>query len=86
MSPCNFTEVNLSPLSPGKRLFVMRQLCGETMRTVAAECGICLPTLRALERDRRKPQVRTMQALANYFQVPLTYLTDPARPVDPTAC
>ncbi|WP_376790089.1 helix-turn-helix transcriptional regulator [Thermoflexus sp.] len=60
-----------------------REEAGKTVRECAALLGISLARYRAYEAGQRDPTLPELEALAWFFQRPLSVLLDPDRPASP---
>lgn len=60
----------------GERIKTMRESRGMTQVQLAAEMGVSRSAIGMYERDEREPDLDTIEALADIFNVPMSALTD----------
>ena len=61
----------------GKRLNILRQERGLSIRTLAAKSGLAVNTLSLIENGKTSPSVSTLHQLAIALQIPITRFFDP---------
>jgi transcriptional regulator with XRE-family HTH domain len=61
----------------GKRLNILRQERGFSIRTLAAKSGLAVNTLSLIENGKTSPSVSTLHQLALAMQIPITRFFDP---------
>ena len=61
----------------GKRLNILRQERGFSIRTLAAKSGLAVNTLSLIENGKTSPSVSTLHQLAIALQIPITRFFDP---------
>ena len=62
------------PLMLGEYVRHYRKIKNMTQAQLAQAVGISRATISALERDNRKPSLRVMMSIANYIEMPVSFL------------
>ena len=60
----------------GTKLRLLRENSGHTQNEVAGAIGVSRPSYSHYENDWNKPDMRIMSKLAEFFRVPLEYLSN----------
>ncbi len=65
-------QVLAPEISVGRRLRLLREERGLSIRALASRCDLAMNTLRLIENDKTSPSVSTLQRLARGLDVPIT--------------